>query len=243
MHPQIANLIALQNIDSDIAELRKGIVAIPQQIESGKAELAEKRKQLDGATDEIKAMQKKRLQLEQEVKAENDNMAKVKTKLPAVKTNKEYSALLAEIESIKQKVSKLEDQQLEIMSSLEEKEKKIPGVKAVFKEEEDKFNQYKTQKETEKSRSEKELEAALLKREEIGKAVDPKLARHYNNVLRLRGDYGVVQLVGHTCQGCYQQVLPQMVLDVKTGEKIHECNHCSRYLYWIPEPTESAAPK
>lgn len=243
MNPQIGHLIALQEIDSDITELKKGIAMIPGQIESGKTSLMEQKKRLDEAGDVIKAMQKQRLQLEQEVKAENDHMAKTKVKLPAVKTNKEYTALLAEVDAIKQKVGGMEERQLEIMEALEEKEKTLPGFKAAYKDEEDKFNRYKTQKEAEKTRMEQDLEVDLRKREEIVKSIDPKLLRRYDSVVKQRGDRGVVPLMGHTCQGCNQQVLPQMIIDIKVGEKVYECNHCSRYLYWIPEPTENAVPK
>ena len=244
MNPQIKHLIDLQEVDSDVSELRKGVAMIPGQIESGKSSLAEKKSQLDLMIDDIKALQKKRMKLEQEVNAENDHMAKAKTKLTAVKTNKEYTALLAEVDAIKLKIGAMEDQQLAIMESLEEKEKLLPGLKALWKEEEDKFNQYKERKEAEKSRMEQDLDVDLKKRDEIVKFIDPKLWRRYDNVVKQRGDRGVVQLVGHTCQGCYQQILPQMVIDIKSGEKVHECNHCSRYLYWIPEPTEeSAVPK
>jgi hypothetical protein len=242
MNPQIEHLKALQEIDSDISELRKGVAMIPGQIESGKSALMEKKKRLDEASDLIKSLQQKRLKLEQEVKAENDHMAKAKTKLTAVKTNKEYTALLTEIDAIKLKVGALEEQQLEIMESLEEKEKAIPAFKSVCKEEEDKFNQYKAQKEAEKTRMEADLDVDLKKREEVARAIDPKLARRYDVIAKQRGA-GVASLVGHTCQGCFQQILPQMVIEIKTGEKVHECNHCSRFLYWIPEPTESAAPK
>lgn len=243
MNSQIELLIVLQEVDTEIAELKSGIAMIPGQIESGKSSLAEKKKFLDEATEWIKSMQKKRLQLEQEVKAENDHTAKIKTKLSSVKTNKEYTAILSEVDAVKLKIGTLEDQQLQIMESLEEKEKNLPGIKAAFKEEEDKFNDYRTRKEAEKARMETDLQAAVSRRTETIKTLDPKLARRYDNILKQRGDRGVVQLVGHTCQGCFQQILPQMVIEIKTGEKIHECNHCSRFLYWIPEPTETVAPK
>lgn len=243
MNSQIAFLVAIQEVDAEIAELKSGIAMIPGQIESGKSSLAEQKKALDEATEWIKSMQKKRLQLEQDVKLENDHTAKIKTKLSSVKTNKEYTAILAEVDAVKLKIGSLEDQQLQIMESLEEKEKTLPGIKAAYKEEEDKFNAYKSRKESEKARMETELQVAVSRREETLKSLDPKLARRYDNILRQRGDRGVVQLVGHTCQGCFQQILPQMVIEIKKGEKIHECNHCSRFLYWIPEPTETVAPK
>lgn len=243
-NPQLQLLIALQETDSEIADWEKGLAAVPVQVESAKSGLAARRKKLDEAEARIKEAQNRRRQLEQEVKIENDHMSKAKLKLPSVKTNKEYTAVLAEVEAIKQKVTGLEDQELELMETLESREKELPGFKAEYQEEEKKFNQYKSQKEAEKSRIEKDLGEARRKRDDLVRSVDPKLAQRYDKVLKQRGDHAVVQLVGHICQGCFQQILPQLVIEIRSGEKVFECIHCNRFLYWVPEPvTETAAPK
>lgn len=243
-NPQLQLLIALQETDSEIADWEKGLAAVPVQVESAKSDLAARRKKLDEAEARIKEAQNRRRQLEQEVKIENDHMSKAKLKLPSVKTNKEYTAVLAEVEAIKQKVTGLEDQELELMETLESREKELPGFKAEYQEEEKKFNQYKSQKEAEKSRIEKDLGEARRKREEIVRVIDPKLAQRYEKVLKLRGDQAVAQLSGHICQGCHQQILPQLVIEIRSGEKVFECIHCNRFLYWVPEPVaETAAPK
>ncbi|MBI5428516.1 MAG: hypothetical protein HZA02_09620 [Nitrospinae bacterium] len=244
MNPQLQFLIALQETDSEIANWEKGLALVPVQIESAKSDLAARRKKLDDADARIKEVQNRSRQLEQEVKIENDHMSKTKLKLPSVKTNKEYTAILAEVETIERKITGLEDRELELMETLESREKELPGSKAEYQEEEKKFNQYKSRKEAEKSRLEKDLEAARRKRDELVRSTDPKLVQRYEKVLKLRGDHAVARLVGHICQGCFQQILPQLVIEIRSGEKVFECIHCNRFLYWVPEPvTETAAPK
>jgi len=119
MNLQLQTLIELQKIDSEIAELERGKAAIPRQIESGRAGIEGKQIQLKEAEDNLLALQKKRKDLEMDVATENDHIAKTKTKLPAVKTNKEYSAILAEVDAVKEKILVLEDQELELMEILE----------------------------------------------------------------------------------------------------------------------------
>ena len=108
-------MVVLQSLDDEIADHRKLFAKIPLQIDAGCAELEEKKKILSNAKEELDALQKKRKDIELEVQGENDHMAKAKTKLSAVKTNKEYTAILSEVEAIKEKVSGLEDKELEIM--------------------------------------------------------------------------------------------------------------------------------
>ena len=100
---QLHKLILLQNLDDEIEEHRKQLTDIPLQIESESVELADKKKILSIAKEEIDALQKNRKAIESEVQAENDHMAKAKIKLPAVKTNKEYKLNKAILEKLLKK--------------------------------------------------------------------------------------------------------------------------------------------
>ena len=169
-----------------------------------------------------------------------------KTKLPTVKTNKEYTAILHETDAIKTKITEIEDKELEIMELLDTKEQEIPGLEAEFKAEEDQFRQYKQQKETEQARAQKELEEAEAQRAALAQDIDPKLTSQYDRVRKARENVAVVTIKGETCQGCHQNLQPQVALEVRTGVKVHQCQSCDRFLCFIPEPetqTETAVPK
>jgi len=242
MKLQLQTLIELQKIDSEIAELEQGKAAIPRQIESGRAGIEEKQIRLKEAEDNLLALQKKRKDLEMDVATENDHIAKTKTKLPAVKTNKEYSAILSEVDAVKEKILVLEDQELELMEILEKKEGEIPPLKAHCKEEEEKFNVYKLKKEAESERTEKELEVFRPRRSQAANNLDVKLLEHYTKVFNAREGVVVVPIHENICQGCLHHILPQQVIDVKSGETIIYCEQCSRILYW-EETNEGAVPK
>ena len=242
MKLQLQTLIELQKIDSEIAELEQGKAAIPRQIESGRAGIEEKQTKLKEAEDNLLVLQKKRKDLEIDVIEENDHAAKTKTKLSSVKTNKEYSAILVEVDAVKEKILALEDRELELMEILERKERELLPLKASCKEEEEKFNEYKFKKEAESERTEKELEVIRPRRSQAADNLDVKLLEHYTKVFNAREGVVVVPIREHICQGCLQQILPQQVIDVKCGEKIIYCEQCARILYW-KETKEDAVPK
>ena len=104
---QLQQLVHLQNIDDQIFEHKKTLADIPVQLNSARAELEKKKNILKVVTEEIETLQKQRKDLELEVQGENDHMAKAKTKLPAVKTNKEYTAILLKSTRSKKKCRKL----------------------------------------------------------------------------------------------------------------------------------------
>ena len=239
---QLQQLVQLQKIDDQILEHKKTLVDIPTQIDSARAELEEKKNILKVVTEEIETLQKQRKDLELEVQGENDHMAKAKTKLPAVKTNKEYTAILTEVDAIKEKVSKIEDMELEVMEALEVKAKEIPGVEKKCKEEDAHFNEYRLKKSTEEERFKQELEELVEKRKNISAQLETVILKRYEKISNSREGRAVAGLRENICQGCFQQVLPQMVIEVKVAEKIHQCEGCMRFLFW-DEVTETTVPK
>lgn len=243
---QLDQLVKLQEIDLEIHEGEQGLARIPGQLKAAQSGMEEKTKKQEAAKLEIQNLQNDRKQLELDVQSETDHMAKAKMKLPAIKTNKEYSAILTEIDTIKEKISSFEDRELEIMEVLEEKEKILPGLESEFKEEEKKYQEYKAKKETEAVRVKKELEDFKAQRQEVVRSLDPAWVRSYDRVAKSRGGLAVVKMKEGVCQGCFQGVRPQMIIDIKTSEKVHQCPECSRFLYWEEEVTpenETAMPK
>ena len=239
---QLQQLVHLQNIDDQIFEHKKILADIPIQLDSARAELEEKKNILKVVTEEIETLQKQRKDLELEVQGENDHMAKAKTKLPAVKTNKEYTAILVEVDAIKEKVSKIEDMELEVMEALEVKAKEIPGVEKKCKEEDAYFNEYRLKKGTEEKRFKEELEELVEKRKNISAQLETVILKRYEKISNSRDGRAVAGLRENICQGCFQQVLPQMVIEVKVAVKIHQCGGCMRFLFW-DEVSETTVPK
>ena len=239
---QLQQLILLQKLDDEIVEHRNQLADIPVQIDSEFKELEDKKKILSIAKEEIDTLQKNRKAIESEVQGENDHMAKAKTKLPAVKTNKEYTAILSEVDAIKKKVEGLEDKELEIMEVLEEKQKGLPAIEKKCKEEDSHFQEYKTKKADELDRVTKEMNPLLAKRETVKSQIDTVIFQRYEKVAKSRGGKAVVSLQENICQGCFQQILPQMVINVKVGESIHQCSSCLCFLYW-EEVSETVMPK
>ena len=239
---QLQQLIVLQSLDDEIVDHRKLLADIPLQIDVRCSELKEKEKILSNAKEELDALQKKRKDIELEVQGENDHMAKAKTKLPAVKTNREYTAILSEVEAIKEKVSGLDDKELEIMEILEEKQKEDPGIEKICKEEDASFQEYNAKKDAELDRMKQELGLLIGKRENVTDQLERVIMQRYEKVASSREGRAVVLLKGSICQGCFQQILPQMVIDVKIGESIQQCSNCIRFLYWEEVP-EAATPK
>ena len=106
MDPQLQTLIDLQGYDARIASLEAEAARLPKQIESIQASLAEAKKQMETLKARMDSTRKDLRAKEKDLEVIAAKRAKLEARLYEVKTNKEYSAALLEIEESKQEKAK-----------------------------------------------------------------------------------------------------------------------------------------
>src|SRR3989304_7966246 len=109
-HPRI--LGQLQDKDFRIAEIVEKQKNLPSIIASVRAILDKAQQELSEASDSFDSATKERKTLESSLKDAETKVTKLKEKIPEIKTNKEYHALLKEIESAGQEKTGIEEKKL-----------------------------------------------------------------------------------------------------------------------------------
>ena len=115
MDPQLQTLIELQALDARIAALDAEAARLPKQIESIQTSLAEAKKQVETIRARLDATRKELRAKEKDLEVISAKRSKLEARLYEVKTNKEYSAALLEIEESKQEKAKAEEEILALM--------------------------------------------------------------------------------------------------------------------------------
>ncbi len=119
MNTELETLIELQGYDSRIATLETEAARLPKQIEAIQASLAEAKKTVDAFKTKIDQTRKELRGKEKDLEVHAAKRAKEEARLYEVKTNKEYSAVLLEIEEVKQIKGKTEEEILGLMEMQE----------------------------------------------------------------------------------------------------------------------------
>ena len=119
MEGQLSLLVKLQELELAIRQFEAAIAAKPHELEPLMRALDDARASANSHRKDLESMDRQRRQLESAVSEEQSNLQKAQRKLLEVKTNKEYSAMVAEIEAFKQKISAHEDAVLHIMELTE----------------------------------------------------------------------------------------------------------------------------
>lgn len=221
---------AIQSLEQDRERLPLELVLYKEALENGKKELEEMKKTFDNIQLERKAK-------EGEVSANEEIIKKHNIQLYSLKSNKEYTAMIKEIDDLKQKNKGLEDAVLELMEKSEqyklvmkEKEKEVKTAEEVFKKEEEKNK-------NEIAKVEAHLALEKETREEQKKKVDPVLYQSYEKISQSKHGTGIVAIVDNSCGGCHINLPPQIINEVKM-RKVIFCGSCARLLYWVGEEND-----
>ncbi|MDP9263221.1 MAG: C4-type zinc ribbon domain-containing protein [Acidobacteriota bacterium] len=240
MHPDLEKLIALQQVDGEVARLREEIAALPRRVAAIEAKLAGTRTEIEKAQQGLAVHQAARRKLETEIQDHRGKISKYREQSLAVKTNEQYKALLHEIEFAEQQIRACEDKILEGMVDSEAREAALKAAEAELKAETAEIEKEKTEARALTAEDERQLAELNARREGLRVGVAPDVLAHYDRVLRARKT-AVAEARAQKCVACNVLLRPQTYNDVKSNQQIMTCDSCSRILFY--DPAHEAAPE
>lgn len=231
LEEQIQRLLEIQQVDLRLAEIRKLRHQLPQEMEKLDAQLKAQRDRLEQAKAELEALRHKRRQLERDLEVGGEKVRKAQARLFEVKTNKEYQALLKEIEMAKEANGVLEEQILILMEQMDEGARKLKEMEEQAAVAERSI--LGRQKEIRDRLASLDSEEAMAQeaRHRAASLTDRSCMGTYERVARSHGGIGVARVDGGTCQGCFVSLPPQLYNQILKGGSLIQCPFCQRFLY------------
>ena len=224
-------LIELQEFDSKLSKLRRNKKSMPLQLEAIRNRIEEKKQDIQSAEEEIKAVKIEIKGKELELHNAEDGIKKFQQQLLQIKTNKEYKALLVEIGGKKADNSCIEDDILDLMDKLDQKELRLNRGKDSLKEIEKKFQQEEARIKKEMQRVEKAIKEEEVKREKIAVKVDSNVLSVYTRLINNQDGLAIVPVIDGACGGCHLSLRPQTINEIKRAQDLVTCERCSRIFY------------
>jgi len=232
LREQLELLWELQKIDLGLRSIKEEKDRYPKEMKKLDEKQRAERERIEKEKEKIESLEKARRQKESQLALEQEKIKRAGGRMSEVKTNKEYQALLSEIETIKEANNRMEEEILQVMDEIDElkkdlsKREKDAGVSVEKLEGERKKLQEKM------AHDEKVWEKQMERRDVLSKQIESKLVKLYNTLKEKREGVGVVSVKHETCQGCFVNVPPQMFIEVQKNNAIVRCPHCNRILFW-----------
>lgn len=228
---QIKKLVELQKIDSEIYAIKSELEEKPQALESLKDEFDKEKQTLSDLEEKFKQIQLDRKAKELELQAKEDEIGKANAQLLQIKTNKEYTAKIHEIESIKADKSKIEELVLINYDEADKVKGEVEKEQQVVADKEKKYLEDKKVVDEEVALLQAKVTELDSHRNTITPGIDLNLLRKYERLLGNRKGAAMVAVYSGACGGCYMNLAPQVINALKLGEELVVCESCARILY------------
>jgi uncharacterized protein len=233
---ELAQLIALQNADTNIRNLQAEIESIPER-------RAEIEKEFDQRAFEIRGLEERRdnafherTRLEKEIFEQKQRAERADRNLMAAKKPDEYTAAIREADAARKQISALETNVLEQMEAFEAAEKELgeraPEVEKLRVEMEESFKAFDAQVQ----QQQQQLADARADRERVLNELPKPMSVMFKRIsARIRDGVAVAEARNGACTACYMALRPQIMADVRRGEEVITCDNCNRILYYAPQ--------
>lgn len=239
MRTKISALLELQAIESQLAHVKRRRRIREQAVRTQERRIEQLQADYDATHERVMNRRKDADRLELDLRQREERVSKQRTALNAAKTNKEYAAILTQINTLRADNSRLEERTLGIMQDVDtinaeaeklleqvqQEQARLVGIRRLSAEEIEKLDGM--------------LADLSAKRVEAAGNVAPEALAVFN---RLSESYdgeamAVVEVHGkkppheYVCGGCFMSLSPEHANSLRTRDEIRRCSNCRRILY------------
>jgi hypothetical protein len=233
VNAELRTLIDLQAVDSRIAALEGQATKLPRDIAAIHAGVDEAKKAVDAAKTKLEGTRKNQRAKEKDLEDNRVKRQKYEGQLYQVKTNKEYSAVLAEIEDVKQEKARIEEEILTLMEVGERLAADVKEAEAHLRSREVEGRGQQAELEEKLRGVEADLGGIKSERGELAGRLPALVLVDYDKLLRHRGVAIVEVTKPNFCGGCRVTITPQRLQELRQQNALIHCESCGRYLYWV----------
>lgn len=231
MQKQLQLLRDLQELDTEKKVVENERQAGLDEQRALKAELERLQAMVDALAEEISVIEGEKRELANALSLEEQNIERSEGRLPQIKTQKEYVAVLKEVDTAKKLAKELQvqiDAKNETLNSL---------------------NADKTEKDEELAKNTEASEARCAEIDASLSSVNERLAamesqrsglleelpkalrKRYELLMSRRAGVAIVEARAGACLGCHMHLPPQLFNSLFVVKTIQTCPHCHRLLF------------
>jgi hypothetical protein len=188
----------------------------------------------------IEELENERRKKEGELDGEQARIKKSQLRLLEIKTNKEYQALLKEIDWAKEANDRREEDVILIMDQIDESKTALALLEKQLDEERRETERSVATTRERMAQLGKDMVRAQQAKEELLRSLDPDLLLQYTRLKQRRDGVAMVPVKNEACQGCFVHIPPQMYNEVRKNNTLILCPNCNRILYWANDDVGTA---
>jgi predicted nucleic acid-binding Zn-ribbon protein len=237
MGPVLNGLLKLQSVEnrlraekSKLTRCRRNVVIQENLIRSLQNALEAKKEEV-----QLTKVQFDRLELE--LKSKDETIAKLRASLNNAKTNKEYAAVLTQLNTTKADNSKTETQSLELLKDIEADEAECKDIQKQIDEQKEKLEQTRKESEILANKYQTEIDKIQSEWDQVAQTIPKDSLDKFKRVAETYDGHAVALIEeqpgkkgAYSCGGCFMGITAESVNLLMTKDDIIRCPNCTRIL-------------
>lgn len=229
MEKQMQLLWELQEIDAGLDQIRDAQESFAPKLDNIKEDIS----LLQGAAkeyqQELAGKDVERRDLRDVVERLKGLISQSKEKITQISNNKEYFAILKELEHNQKMLEKNEVELLGLIEEIDSIKEQIADNESELSSKDDEMAQEEKHISDKIASLEKKIKAGDKGRQAKIKEINEVVLRRYQRIRRRFNDAVVLAEAG-TCRGCNVKVPPQVYIDLLKGQELMNCPNCQRIM-------------
>jgi predicted nucleic acid-binding Zn-ribbon protein len=249
MNPHLETIVELQGAISQLKEAEQRLHGIPDWMRDLHEEHAARKAEIEALEQSAEEASRERRTAEAATQDAQEKLKKYQQQINRVSTQREYGALLQEIDTVKTQISSHEEQGLSALERHDKAQQELAEKRESFRELDERYSAEQARWEGEKpeiSRRVAELRAQIADlRSRVPRGVVTQFDRILDRIpggalaaVRPMERPGKLQREWH-CSACNYRVRPQVIVEIRNTGNLVQCDSCKRILYLEPEASQA----
>ncbi len=229
---QIEQLLELQKVDDAIYDVNQDLKKAPLELSSLEERFAHMEEKRNKVVDKVTHIQEQQKRLAFEIENDVANIKKSKNKLAQVSNQREYHAMMREMDSMEKQNRLREEEKVVLQEEMQIQEEALSEIDRDYLALKAELEVRRESLQERIDKSQKKLDTLESERGNAGDEVPAPVFQRYE-FIRHRLDHPVIVPVeAGICSGCNISIPPQSFIELQRGQQILSCPNCQRLVYW-----------
>ena len=237
MGPVLNGLVKLQSVENQLRAAKAKLTRCRRNVVMQENQVRSLANSLEAKKEEIQLTKVQSDRLELELRTRDEQIARLRASLNVAKTNKEYAAVLTQLNTTKADNSKIETQILELLKDIEADEAECEKIQEQIDEQKQILKQTRKDAELMAAKYEAQIEEIQTNWEEAARNIPPESLNIFKRVAETYDGEALAvvetqegKTAAYSCGGCFMGVTAESVNLLMTKDDIIRCPNCTRIL-------------
>jgi len=231
-------LVKLQSVENNLRAAKAKLARCRRNVIIKENQLRTLQNSLEAKKEEIQLTRIQADRLELELKDADQTLVKYRAALNNAKSNKEYAAILTELNTTKADSSKVESQALELMKNIDADQQQSTQIQQQIEQEKTELNETRKQSEELSKKYEAEISEIEQQWHKAASEVSTEVLEIFKRVAETYDGEALAEIEIHdnrsgvyTCGGCFMSLTTETANTLLSRDEIIRCPNCTRILY------------